>query len=302
MAFDIIGSTLGQGLQMLGGHIADDRREERERWAMEQNTNNAREFAQHGIRWRVADATAAGLHPLYALSGNTAAAPAQSVSGGGFGLGEAMAQMGQDVSRAARAGSSRKEVAMQDAISAATLAEIEARTRMHDAHTHSIYNEVARRGQAAGVAKPLPDSETIKVTPGAHLGGGLRTGHIEAKAAEQRSVNPQFPGRAASVNPFFDEHRYNDSGDSLLLPSKDLGEILESAPFPVRWAIWAEAVRRNWDHIAKDEAQQRPKKAQRNFYPDDQRQDWSWVWGTASDFYKRALGFDGKPRRPNRLK
>jgi len=44
--------------------------------AREQGERNAalqREFAQHGIRWRVEDAKAAGLHPLYALSGGGAA-------------------------------------------------------------------------------------------------------------------------------------------------------------------------------------------------------------------------------------
>lgn len=45
-------------------------------FAREQATANAnlqKEFAQYGVRWRVEDAKAAGLHPMYALSGGGAA-------------------------------------------------------------------------------------------------------------------------------------------------------------------------------------------------------------------------------------
>lgn len=38
----------------------------------DQNVQLQREFAQHGIQWRVADAKAAGLHPVFALSGGGA--------------------------------------------------------------------------------------------------------------------------------------------------------------------------------------------------------------------------------------
>lgn len=38
----------------------------------QQNEDTQREFAQNSIRWRVADAKAAGVHPLFALSGGSA--------------------------------------------------------------------------------------------------------------------------------------------------------------------------------------------------------------------------------------
>lgn len=60
-----------------------------------------KEFAQHGIRWKVEDAKAAGLHPLAALGAqSTSYAP---VSVGGSPMGNALAQSGQDVSRAINA-------------------------------------------------------------------------------------------------------------------------------------------------------------------------------------------------------
>lgn len=59
------------------------------------NADLQREFAQYGIRWRVEDAKAAGLHPMYALTGGGAAFSPNPIvmpghtqstpSGGGFG-------------------------------------------------------------------------------------------------------------------------------------------------------------------------------------------------------------------------
>lgn len=47
----------------------------------EKNWANQREFAKHGIRWRVEDAIAAGIHPLAALGVNTASGSPVSIGG-----------------------------------------------------------------------------------------------------------------------------------------------------------------------------------------------------------------------------
>jgi len=57
-----------------------------------------REFAQMGIRWKVADAKAAGIHPLYALGASTHSFSPVSV--GGPDWGGILGQAGQDISRA----------------------------------------------------------------------------------------------------------------------------------------------------------------------------------------------------------
>lgn len=64
-----------------------------------------REFAKNGIRWRVQDAKAAGVHPLFALGGSTATYSPSSISlypgSSSLGsVGEGLAQAGQDISRA----------------------------------------------------------------------------------------------------------------------------------------------------------------------------------------------------------
>lgn len=75
-----------------------------EQVANEKNANLQREFAQHGIRWRVEDAKAAGIHPLYALGASGASASPSFVA------------EGQDLSRAihaTRTGSERRFAELQ---------------------------------------------------------------------------------------------------------------------------------------------------------------------------------------------
>lgn len=65
------------------------------------NIENQRLFAKKGIRWRVDDAKKAGIHPLYALGANTTSFSPVSVGHTpDTSMANALAQTGQDVSRA----------------------------------------------------------------------------------------------------------------------------------------------------------------------------------------------------------
>lgn len=60
-----------------------------------------KEFAQMGIRWKVADAQAAGIHPLFALGGQTASyTPVSNSIMPDTSMADAMAGMGQNIHRA----------------------------------------------------------------------------------------------------------------------------------------------------------------------------------------------------------
>lgn len=65
------------------------------------NERMQREFAQNGVRWRVEDAKAAGLHPLFAVGAQGSQASPSHV--GDSSLGNAMSNMGQGISRAINA-------------------------------------------------------------------------------------------------------------------------------------------------------------------------------------------------------
>lgn len=103
----MIGNIISAGASLLGGVLGSKAQKE----ANAQSAANAalqaqtqRDFAQKGIRWRVADARAAGVHPLYALGASTPSYTPQSVS---FtpetGLASGVAAAGQDIGRAINA-------------------------------------------------------------------------------------------------------------------------------------------------------------------------------------------------------
>lgn len=64
------------------------------------NIKMQREFAQHGVRWKVDDAKKAGVHPLAALGAQTHSFSPVSV---GSDFGTSLANAGQDISRAMNA-------------------------------------------------------------------------------------------------------------------------------------------------------------------------------------------------------
>lgn len=96
------GSVLSAGASILGGVLGG--KGDSDAAANQFNWNAAlqREFAQNGIRWRVADAKAAGIHPLYALGGGGPTfSPSTFIPGdSGNGLVEGLSKAGQDIGRA----------------------------------------------------------------------------------------------------------------------------------------------------------------------------------------------------------
>lgn len=88
-------AALSGGLNALGSWLNASASEK----ASKKAYKRAKEFAQSGIQWKVADANAAGINPYFALGAPTATYSDSSV--GVDPLGSALSAMGQDVSRAA---------------------------------------------------------------------------------------------------------------------------------------------------------------------------------------------------------
>lgn len=79
----------------------------------QKNYDMQKEFAQMGLRWKVADAMAAGIHPLAALGASGYSASPSYVSGGPDNSKSDMVKsMGQNISRAVSAGATAPERAM----------------------------------------------------------------------------------------------------------------------------------------------------------------------------------------------
>ena len=99
----ILPSIISAGATLLGGASSD--RSSRDQAAADRAFH--REFAQNSVQWRVNDARAAGIHPLHAL-GSPLVQPSPTSVGGGR-LGDAISQVGQDISRAREATATRRE-------------------------------------------------------------------------------------------------------------------------------------------------------------------------------------------------
>lgn len=87
-------ALIGAGASLLGGLFNQNSAAA----AAKKNYEAQKEFAQQGVRWKVDDAKAAGIHPLYALGANTVSFSPSSA--GDTSMGTAMANAGQDISRA----------------------------------------------------------------------------------------------------------------------------------------------------------------------------------------------------------
>lgn len=110
-----IGTLLGGGADIIGG-IAGMNQQDRANQAQidmaYKQIEMAKEFAQNGIRWRVADAEAAGLHPLAALGASGASYSGSAIplaSGSANAPWEGVSRMGQNISRSVMATASPVE-------------------------------------------------------------------------------------------------------------------------------------------------------------------------------------------------
>lgn len=146
----IIGSGIASALGSIIGGRSQAKAQEQ---ANLQNIAMQREFAQQGIRWKVEDAKAAGLHPLFALGGSGATFTPSVQPVFNQGIGPALQSMGQGVSRAIAAQSTVDEVAERQA----RLKLIEAQTNESNARAASMLaaSENARLGQAQVATFPL---------------------------------------------------------------------------------------------------------------------------------------------------
>ena len=164
----LAGSTIDAVGSLIGGNKAQQNAEKKQQF----NYQAQKEFAQNGIRWRVADAKAAGIHPLYALGASTNSYSPVSGYAGDNGISQAASEFGQGISRAVQAKMTRDEreaaQARQEMQDVFALARFRQEQRYQDAQIRLIDSEIARNKVASDVAlmtaartAPMPGSPTL---------------------------------------------------------------------------------------------------------------------------------------------
>lgn len=201
---DIGAAGFGSLATLLGAKMTNDKNEylaelanNQSRAQFEQNVALQKEFAQHGIRWRVEDAKEAGLHPLFALGAQGASyTPSSSpIHIPGDAMGAAVASAGQQLSRAVMA---QETDAQREAVQL-NLDIMRQRLATDFAQEQSIWSQMALREQAAMNSSPFPNDVVV----GAYAPRGRIEEHalyqdaVQLKPDEMSSRNPSFPEQTA---------------------------------------------------------------------------------------------------------
>lgn len=227
----ITGGLISAAASLFGGRKSQ---KSNEAMAREQ-VKLQKEFAQHGIRWKVEDAKAAGLHPLYALGAQTAQYSPVTVQDS---VGASIADAGQHVGRAVAATSTASE----RQLAALAIEEGKSRIRSNDAQSAYYLSEAARNAQFKSPGLPHEDNHAtfgtadgVQSSPTAEFAKTIVP--VEGDSTLARGPTPLW--RQFSLGP----------GLPIVLPGGmqgDAAEVLESISesWPMMFAVYKENVRR----------------------------------------------------------
>lgn len=174
----MIGDIISAGANLVGGLMGRQSAREanaaNERMA-QQNIALQKQFAQEGIRWKVEDAKAAGIHPLYALGAQTSSFSPVSVGAvSDSSMPNAMAAMGQNLGRAMNA--TRTSSERDEAFITSTRAlELEGKKLDNDIKRASLASAVRTATVAPNPPMPggpIPLDDKPGEAPRMHLGRG----------------------------------------------------------------------------------------------------------------------------------
>lgn len=176
----MIGPLISAGASLIGGmfnrNAAEDAAE-RSNAISEQNALRniqlQKDFAQQGIRWKVEDAKAAGIHPLYALGAQTTSFSPVSVGtpAGGYdsSMGSGIASAGQDISRAMNATRTAPERA--DAFTTTVNAMTVQKMGLENELLASKVAQAKASLNPPMPVLPIPESKKLEDRPQLYFGG-----------------------------------------------------------------------------------------------------------------------------------
>lgn len=247
---DSILSFIGKGIDSYTSTQNAERNNATQLQIANQNIANQREFAQQGIRWKVADAEAAGLHPLAALGAQVSSYSPVSV--GDLAMPRtSFGEMGQDIGRAITAGQTESERSGTMATAISRVAQTFQLEKMN------LENEVLKTDIALKRSQlpppfpgdiPLPRPGPPRTTEGHAVGGK----DIEQTAqAHPETASYNLAGMNLKTNPWFSdaetlENRagegWGDFFGSLNVPA----DMVYTLGHSEAWKRWAELISRRY--------------------------------------------------------
>lgn len=218
---------LGPALGAIGSFIGSNKTNKANARINAQNIALQKQFAQQGIQWKVADAKAAGIHPLAALGAQTHSFAPQSIGMDYRQYG----QMGQDIGRAvqtAAGGSERKRLALyNENVRQLNLKNMELQNAL-------LASQVAKSTQAGQVPRTGVGSRMLV---DGQANGGSETPGIVKDLPQRRTVsNPERLWETPAAVP--DVSWARTKGGHTRIPSPDVKRAIEDMlPLEVEWYI-----------------------------------------------------------------
>lgn len=231
----MIPALIAAGASLAGGLLSrDSARDQRNT-----NTELQREFAQNGVRWKVEDAKAAGIHPLFAMGASTHSFNPVAIQDS---MPAAVASMGQDISRAVEAGSSTGERAMR---------KIQLRNLQLQGDLLQEQIAASQHARSAG-NPPFPGAEAFPV----RSDGIVTSDLVKVRPAEITSSRLEEPSiEAGPARPSGAEYDFGPAGKWKLL-GEQATEALEDtglAKYAAMYALNKEKIDaligRGWNNI-----------------------------------------------------
>lgn len=181
--------------------------------------------ATKGIQWKVADAKAAGIHPLYALGGQTFNPSPIPTSGG---LGDGVAAAGQDIGRAVTAASDQTQ-----RTNTLTRRSAELGVQRQELENQLLASQIARVNQPA--TPPAPQSLNSRYLIDGQ--GSLPAGIVQTNAMLRSASAPEnLATEPAAINDI--GYARTPAGNYTPVMSNDVKQRLEEDfPGMVLWNI-----------------------------------------------------------------
>lgn len=188
----LLGSLISAGANLFSGSQAASAQQAANAANAQQAAENIKlqkKFAQEGIRWKVADAKAAGIHPLYALGASTHSfAPVSVGAEPVTGMAQGLAAAGQDVSCAINA---TRTGAEQNAAVAKTMADLSVKNM---ALRNDLLSAQISKINQAGSSPPMGGDRSTQVFENSPA---LKTPGIERKAEDVEAEYGELASDAA---------------------------------------------------------------------------------------------------------
>lgn len=203
----------------------------------QKNRDMQYDFAQHGIQWRVEDAKAAGLHPLFALGAQIqGASPSQMVGDvGGVGQGS-RAAAGQDSSQAFARSSpeAREMLATQLQVQRSLGAKYDAEANLAHSQAMRNYQDPSSGLLPGGGATGGGDTASGVVVPERNQFNPENQGAVNMQGAKRNSSAMFDRGVEAGVAPGVMELGIPGTSLKMAIPATDdIGETLSEMDNPL---------------------------------------------------------------------